>query len=49
MPIKFWWCEGLFYFALRIPSIRAEARQYQQSTEANYESLLQESLKRIKN
>lgn len=38
----------MLYFALRIPSIRAEVRQYRQSIEANYESLLQESLKRIK-
>ncbi|MDE7174593.1 MAG: FkbM family methyltransferase, partial [Helicobacter sp.] len=45
---KFWWCGGFLYFVLRIPSIRAEARVYKQSIEANYESLLQESLKRIK-
>lgn len=43
---KFWWCGGLLYFALRIPSIKAEVRQHKQSIEVD---VLQKSLQEVKN
>lgn len=43
---KFWWCGGLLYFVLRIPSIRAEVRQHKQSIKPD---VLQKSLQEVKN
>lgn len=45
---KFWWCGGLLYFLLRIPSIKAEARKQPQNQWNQSEIYLKELLVRIK-